>query len=273
MSQKLEQVKKELGEPAYEKPGILIYNEDCLEGMRKLAGAHFDLVVTSPPYNIGKEYESIVPVEDYVDWCRFWIQQVQRMLQPNGQFWLNVGHLPVPGRARWLPISYLLWDQVPMHFQQEIVWVFDGGQVSKRGFAARNEKFLWYVQDPDNYVFNLDAVRDPNVINRNDRRNNPIGKNPTDVWLFSTLRGNSHERAKHPHPAQFPTAMIERIIKACSNPGDVILDPFMGSGTVAEVAAQNGRLVVGFEIDAKYVEVIKKRIEGMSLASLSAFEV
>lgn len=271
MSQKLDQVKNTLGSPVYERPGVLIYNLDCLEGLRCLLEPCFDLVVTSPPYNIGKEYETVMALDEYVFWCRLWLMEVGRNLLPRGQFWLNVGHLNAPGRAWMLPIPYLLWDKVPMFLQQEVVWAFGCGNNSQKGFSSRNEKWLWYVKNSDDYVFNLDAVRDPNVADPDDRRNNPLGKNPTDVWRYSTVQGNS--RARHDHPCQFPQAMIERIITACSNPGDVVLDPFMGSGTVAEAALKLGREVVGFEIDAKYVEVIRKRLEGMSLGSLSAFEV
>jgi len=139
---------------------------------------------------------------------------------------------------------------------------------SKRSFSPRNEKFLWYVRDPRSYTFHIDHVRDPNVKYPHQKKKgklrcNPLGKNPTDVWAIpkvtSGAKRSSIERTAH--PAQFPLAVVDRIIKASSNPGDIVFDPFMGSGTVAEAALRNGRLAIGFEIEAKYVEVASRRLE------------
>ncbi len=257
-----------LGEPAYRGDEFLLYQGDCLELMANLPDGVLPLTVTSPPYNIGKEYESIVEMEDYLDWCESWISQVHRITSCDGSFWLNLGYVPLQSRAKAIPIPYLLWERVPFFLIQEVVWNYGAGVAARHSFSPRNEKFLWYVKDPDDYVFDLDAVRDPNVKYPNQKKNgklkcNPLGKNPTDVWQFPKVTSGKNRSSKErtPHPAQFPLAVVERIVKACSRPGDVILDPFSGSGSLIEAALRNDRLAVGFEINADYVELSASRIE------------
>ncbi|MGH8446819.1 MAG: DNA-methyltransferase, partial [Solimonas sp.] len=132
----------------------------------------------------------------------------------------------------------------------------------------RNEKFLWYVKNSENYKFNLDDVRDPNVKYPNQKKNgklrcNPLGKNPSDVWEFPKVTsGNKRSSPERtPHPAQFPLAVIDRIVRACSNAGDIVVDPFLGSGTVAEAGLAAGRPVIGFEIEPDYLGIIERRID------------
>jgi adenine-specific DNA-methyltransferase len=224
--------------------------------------------VTSPPYNIGKDYEEIRSIDEYVQWCRDWIKDIWRVTLPAGAFWLNVGYLSYPGKANALPIPYLLWDKVPFFLVQEIVWNYGAGVACRRSFSPRNEKFMWYVKNEGEYTFNLDDVRDPNVKYPNQKKNgklkcNPNGKNPTDVWQFPKVTSGTNRASveRTPHPAQFPVAVIERIIKACSNPGDVILDPFMGSGSTAEAALRCDRLAVGFEVSGEYVALAGQRLD------------
>ena len=262
------QVLSALGQPAIHRPGVMIYQTDCVEALRLLPTGLVDLTVTSPPYNIGKEYETATDVDRYVAWCKKWIEGIAEASAPNSAFWLNVGYLPLPGRGKAVPISYLLWDAVPMHFVQEIVWNYAAGVASRKSFSPRNEKFLWYVKNPFSYTFNLDDVRDPNVKYPNQKKNgklkcNPLGKNPTDVWeIPKVTSGKDRASAERtPHPAQFPIAVIDRIVRACSNRGDLVLDPFMGSGTTAEVALATGRFVLGFELEPRYIEIAKQRVD------------
>jgi adenine-specific DNA-methyltransferase len=268
------QVREALGSPRHEQEGVLLYEGDCLELMAKLPAEQFALTVTSPPYNIGKEYEQSKSLDQYLDWCTGWIAEIGRLTCDAGAFWLNLGYLAVPDRARAMPIPYLLWDRVPLFLVQEVVWHYGAGVAARHAFSPRNEKFLWYVKDSDNYYFDLDAVRDPNVKYPNQFKNgrrkvNPLGKNPTDVWSFPKVTSGSRRSSKErtAHPAQFPSAVIERIIKACSPPGGLILDPFMGSGTVAEVGQRLGRKVVGFEIEPRYLEIAEKRLADQAAAS------
>jgi adenine-specific DNA-methyltransferase len=265
---RLTAIKQRLGLPNYEAPNVLLYKGDCLELMKLLGEDVFDLVVTSPPYNIGKAYEQTCSLEEYLVWSENWIKEVYRLTKAQGSFWLNLGYLTIPNKAHAIPISYLLWDKIPFYLIQEVVWNYGAGVAAKKFFSPRNEKFMWYVKDANNYTFNLDDVRDPNVKYPNQKKNgkikvNPLGKNPTDVWQIPKVTSGQNRSSKErtPHPAQFPKALIERIIKSSSNEGDIILDPFMGSGTTAEVALQNNRLVVGFEIKKEYIEVSSKRLE------------
>ena len=260
-----------LGKPDFEAPAVMLYQVDSLTAMPTLTDELIDLTVTSPPYNIGKEYEIPMPLESYLEWTEEWIRQVYRLTVPTGAFWLNLGYIEVPQRGRAVPIPYLIWDRVPFYLVQEVIWNYAAGVATKRMFSPRNEKFLWYVKTTEQYTFDLDAVRDPNVKYPNQKKNgkirvNPLGKNPTDVWQVAkvttgenmTGRRASPERTSH--PAQFPKAVIDRIIKACSKPGEVIFDPFVGSGTTAVSAAENGRLAIGFEIKGEYLKIASRRL-------------
>lgn len=262
------EILKLLGKPYFQSPNCLIYNLDCLEAMAILSDELIDLTVTSPPYNIGKEYENTLPLDDYIDWCEKWIHEVYRLTSSTGAFWLNLGYISIKNRAKAIPIPYLLWDKIPFHLIQEIVWNYGAGVAGSKFFSSRNEKFLWYVKNPEAYIFNLDDIRDPNVKYPNQKKNgkikvNPLGKNPTDVWEFPKVTSgkNRSSQERTPHPAQFPIGVIERIIKASSNENQIILDPFMGSGTTAMVALDLQRFVIGFEIRQDYCDIAANRID------------
>ncbi len=261
-------VRERLGHPYYEAAGFLLYNVDCLEAMRRLDGSFIHLTVTSPPYNIGKAYEQPQPLAQYLDWCAAWIGEVYRLTTAHGAFWLNLGYIPLPGRAKALPLPYLLWERIPFFLVQEIVWNYGAGVAGRRFFSPRNEKFLWYVRDATSYTFNLDAVRDPNVKYPNQKKHGKVkvnqqGKNPSDVWQIPKVTSGKNRSSKErlPHPAQFPEAVIARIIKASSQPGDLVFDPFVGSGTTAAVALGLQRRALGFERDRTYCQLAANRIE------------
>lgn len=256
-----------LGEPYFQHGECAIYQADTLALVENLPDDVFHLTVTSPPYNIGKAYEKALPLDEYLGWMAAWIGAVYRITAPHGAFWLNLGYLSIPGRAKAVPIPYLIWDRIPFYLMQEVVWHYGAGVAGRKFFSPRNEKFLWYVKDPEHYTFNLDAVRDPNVKYPNQKKNgkikvNPIGKNPGDVWLFPKVTSGRNRASKErtPHPAQFPEAVIERIIKASSNEGEVIFDPFLGSGTTAAVALRLNRAVIGVEIRADYCDIAAQRV-------------
>jgi len=267
VEQRIEVINRALGHPTVQVGRAQAYKGDCLSLLKRIPDGVFDLVVTSPPYNIGKAYEEVRPLENYISWCREWLAEIARVLSSNGAFWLNLGYVPVPERGRAIPLPYLLWDAVPMHFIQEVVWNYGAGVAARRSFSPRNEKFLWYVKNPENYVFNLDDVRDSNVKYPNQKKNgklkcNPLGKNPSDVWQFPKVTSGANRSSKERtlHPAQFPAAVIDRIIKACSSPDALVLDPFLGSGTTAEVALQRGRASVGIEINGHYLDIVRERL-------------
>ena len=264
----LTDISKLLGKPYFQSCNCLIYNLDCLEAMAILPDQSINLTVTSPPYNIGKEYENLLPLDDYINWCEKWITEVYRLTLCDGAFWLNLGYLSIKNRAKAIPISYLLWDKIPFYLIQEIVWNYGAGVAGSKFFSPRNEKFLWYVKNPEAYTFNLDDIRDPNVKYPNQKKNgkikvNPLGKNPTDVWEFPKVTSGQNRSSKErtAHPAQFPSAVIQRIITASSHQNEIVLDPFLGSGTTAMVALDLNRLVIGFEIRQDYCDIAANRIE------------
>jgi adenine-specific DNA-methyltransferase len=236
-----------------------------------------DITVTSPPYNIGKEYETELAIKDYLDWCEGWIRGIYRATNTNGAFWLNLGYFSLPGRARAIPISYLLWERVPFALVQEIVWQYGAGVAAKLAYSPRNEKFLWYARDLADFYFDLDSVRDPNIKYPNQFKNgrrkvNLAGKNPGDVWSFPKVTSgrNRSSRERTPHPAQFPIAVIERILKGSGRPSGLVLDPFMGSGTTAEAALRLGRSAIGFEVNPGYVAIAEKRLDDAAAAISAA---
>lgn len=266
-------VRSALGEPYYETDGILLYHGDCTDLLAALPDESIDLTVTSPPYNIGKEYERPLALEDYLDWCGKWMAEIYSVTRPTGAFWLNLGYVPVEGRGKAVPLPYLLWNASQFFFLQEVVWHYGAGVTARRSLSPRNEKFLWYVKDPSKYTFNLDAIRDPNVKYPNQKKNgklkcNPLGKNPTDVWSIPKVTSGRNRSSKErtPHPAQFPEAVIERVVEGSSNPGEVVLDPFVGSGTLVLVAHRLDRLAVGFELRRDYLDIAVARIEKLRSA-------
>ncbi|MEB3277993.1 MAG: site-specific DNA-methyltransferase [Lyngbya sp.] len=275
----LGEFKSFLGNPAYEDEDVLIYQGDCLKLMNQLPENCLGLTVTSPPYNIGKEYESVLSVEDYIAWMAEWIAQVYRCTSTDGAFWLNLGYLSLPNQAKAIPIPYLIWDKVPFYLIQEIVWNYSAGVAGKLFFSPRNEKFLWYVKDANNYTFNLDDVRDPNVKYPNQKKNgklkcNTKGKNPTDVWQIPKVTSGKNRSSKErtSHPAQFPIQLVSRIILASSNSGDIVFDPFLGSGSTAEAAIRNGRKTIGFEINDLYIDIAIERIKAVRYEQLNQVE-
>lgn len=238
-----------------------------------------DLTVTSPPYNIGKEYEKPMPISEYVDWSERWINKVHRLTKPLGAFWLNLGYVSLAGRARAIPLPYLIWDRVPFYLNQEVVWNYGAGVAAKHSLSPRNEKLLWYVKNAENYTFNLDDIRDPDVAYPNQKKNgklrcNTIGKNPSDVWQIAKVTSgkdrSSVERA--PHPAQFPLDLVDRAIKGTSNIGDVVLDPFMGSGSTAESCLRSGRIAVGFEVKEEYCKFAAQRLRQVESVLMSQLQ-
>jgi adenine-specific DNA-methyltransferase len=270
----LETLKRALGAPAYEDEDVLLYHGDAMVLLDHLPAGSINLTVTSPPYNIGKAYETVKTVDDYVAWLAEWAAKIHRASAADGAFWLNLGYLAVPGRGKALPIPYLIWDKIAFFLVQEIVWNYGAGVAGRLFFSPRNEKWLWYVKDEHDYTFNLDDVRDKNVKYPAQKKNgrlkcNPLGKNPTDVWqipkVTSGAKRSSAERTAH--PAQFPLAVVTRILCASSEPGGLVLDPFAGSGSLLEAAILTGRKAVGFEINANYVDLAARRLAAQRRAA------
>ena len=265
---RVQELVERIGKPAVRSGDALIYRGDCIDLLPSFEAIGVPLTVTSPPYNIGKEYEKALPLDTYLAWCERWMGLIHEATTPSGSFWLNLGYLAVPGRGKAVPIPYLLWDRTSFFLRQEVVWTYGAGVAARHGLSPRNEKFLWYSKSETEFLFNLDDIRDPDVKYPNQKKNgrikvNPLGKNPGDVWSFPkvTSGANRSSSERTPHPAQFPEAVIERVIRACSRPGDIVLDPFSGSATTALVARRLGRIGVGIEIEPRYLEISRSRLD------------
>jgi len=263
-----EGLRQVVGNPFYFTKDVQIYFADCLTGMTQIPDDLISLTITSPPYNIGKEYERVVEHEKYLNWCESWIKDIYRITHHNGAFWLNLGYFESPERAKALPIAYCLWQRVPFYLVQEVIWHYGAGVTTKRMLCPRNEKFLFYAKNASDYIFNLDEIRDPDVKYPTQKKHgklkcNPLGKNPGDVWYIPKVTSGTNRASKErtPHPAQFPLALIERIIKLSSQPNDIIFDPFMGSGTTALASIRNNRRFIGFEIREDYCQIAVERLE------------
>jgi len=265
----MEEIKKLLGKPYYFKDNIILYKGDSLKILKSLKNKKLiDATITSPPYNIGKEYEKNLPQEEYLSWSENWIKLVHDVSKDNSSFWLNLGYYSIENRAKAIPIIYQLWDKIPFYLIQEIVWNYGAGVAAKHSFSPRNEKFLWYVKNSKDYQFYLDKVRDPNVKYPNQKKNgkikvNPLGKNPSDVWYIPKVTSGKNRSSKErtPHPAQFPIELINRIMVSVTKKNQLVLDPFLGSGTTAVSARLYERKFLGIEIDEKYLKIAVNRIE------------
>jgi DNA modification methylase len=183
------------------------------------------------------------------------INETKRVLKDNGQIWFNIKNRYDKGNM--IPPFWILDYFQDMYLKNIIIWNFDwGGSTSKR-FCSRYEYVFFFTKNKDDYKFNLDDVKIPALNYRPDRYKSQL-KNPSDVWRISLVSGNSPERTEH--PAQYPEELIERIIKTGSNPNDLILDPFMGSGTTAVVAKKLGRNYVGYETELEFINIANKRL-------------
>lgn len=279
MTDQFETLVQALGPPYCRGERYALYNMDCCAGLPLLPERSIALTVTSPPYNIGKEYERPQPLADYVQWCARWLSLVHHATRDTGALWLNLGYGPVTGKGRAVPLTYVLWQEIPFFLIQEVVWNYGAGVAAKKFLSPRHEKFLWYVKNEKSYTFNLDAIRDPDVKYPDQKKNgklrcNTIGKNPSDVWQIAKVTSGAERSSKErtPHPAQFPMDLIERIVKGFSNANEIVLDPFMGSGTTAESCLKHGRFAIGFELNRDYCALAASRLKKAESESTSSIQ-
>lgn len=275
---RFEGIVRRLGKPYAQGERYAIYNGDSVQLLDQLVDGTVDLTFTSPPYNIGKEYERVLPLDEYVAWCSTWMNKLYRVTAPDGSFMLNLGYVEFPGRAKNLPLTYLLWDKTPFFLVQEIVWNYGAGVAAKFSLSPRNEKVLWFVKSRDQYTFNLDDIRDPDVAYPNQKKKgklrcNTIGKNPSDVWQIAKVTSGEGRASKErmPHPAQFPRDLVERAVKGFSPAGGVVLDPFLGSGSTADTSLRTGRFCIGFELRKDYCEIASERLRAAQEDARSLF--
>ena len=227
----------------------------------------FDLVVTSPPYNIGKEYENQMPLDEYVAWQKRILEKIYLRLKPSGSICWQVGNYVDNGSIVPLDFEFApIFRQLGMQLRNRIIWRFGHGLHSKKRFSGRYEVVLWYTKT-DDYVFNLDDVRIPAKYpgkrsfkgpNKGQLSGNPLGKNPEDVWDIPNVKGNHVEKTIH--PCQFPVGLIERLVLALTNEGELVFDPFCGVASTGVAALLHKRNFWGCEVIKEYIETGRERL-------------
>jgi len=254
-------------QPSY--PLDIIFNDDCLAVLRRLPDESVDLIVSSPPYNIGKAYEAKRALQVYLDEQTKVLEECTRVLKNTGSLFWQIGSFSDAGSLVPLDIRFFpILESFSLIPKNRIVWARQHGLHARKKFSCRYETILWFVKS-DKYTFNLDPIRVPQKWQnkkhyRGDRRGelscHPEGKNPGDIWLFRNVKHNHEEQTIH--PCQFPEDLIARIVLSTTNPGDIVFDPYMGTGTVAVVARDYDRHFIGAELDPNYHSVAERRLKG-----------
>ena len=228
----------------------------------------FDLIVTSPPYNIGKEYEKKTSIDEYAKWQERIIKKLYARLKVNGSICWQIGSYVENNEV--LPLDYIfapIFQDLNMHLRNRIIWHFGHGLHSKKRFSGRYETVLWYTKS-DEYTFNLDSVRIPSKYpgkrhskgpNKGELSGNPLGKNPEDVWEIPNVKSNHIEKTTH--PCQFPVGLIERLVLSLTNEGDLVFDPFAGVGSTGVAAIIHKRNFWGSEYIDDYIEIAEDRLQ------------
>jgi len=249
--------------------------QDRLEFMRSLKNGSMDLIVTSPPYNIGKEYERRVPVDAYIESQAETISEAARLLHPQGSICWQVGNYVDNGEVFPLDvILYRVFKDQGLRLRNRIIWTFGHGLHCQKRFSGRHETILWFTKG-DDYTFNLDPVRVPSKYpdkkhfkgpNKGKLSGNLLGKNPSDVWDIPNVKSNHVEKTDH--PCQFPVGLVERLVLSMTNPGGNVLDPYLGSGSSAVAALKNGRNAYGCDFTEEYVNIARDRIAQLEAGTL-----
>jgi len=224
--------------------------------------------VTSPPYNIGKEYEKKVELAKYIEWQSRIIRKIYPRLKETGSICWQVGNYVDNGAIVPLDFEFApIFSDLNMQLRNRIIWHFGHGLHSKKRFSGRYEVVLWYTKT-DSYTFNLDPVRIPSKYpgkrsfkgpNKGKLSGNPLGKNPEDVWDIPNVKSNHIEKTDH--PCQFPVGLIERLVLSMTNEGELVFDPFAGASSSGVAAIIHGRRFWGCEIVDQYIEISHKRLQ------------
>jgi adenine-specific DNA-methyltransferase len=249
-------------------PDVVMWRGDVLKFLAQLPKQPvFDLIVTSPPYNIGKEYERKSTLKEYLAWQRQIIRQLVPRLNETGSLCWQVGNFVDNGEILPLDIEFApLFKAQKLKMRNRIIWHYGHGLHSRRRFSGRYEVVLWYTKS-DNYVFNLDSVRVPAKYPSKRHfkgprlgqfSSNPLGKNPEDVWEIPNVKSNHVEKTEH--PCQFPVGLIEKLILALTKRGQLVFDPFAGVASAGVAAILHGRRFWGCETEQRYVTIGIERL-------------
>jgi adenine-specific DNA-methyltransferase len=256
-------------------PGAEMVCLDNLKYMKGLLAESMQLVVTSPPYNIGKAYEAKSSLEIYIAAQAKVIAECVRLLHPRGSICWQVGNHIQDGEI--FPLDTMLYPIFQRHglkLRNRIVWHFEHGLHCSKRLSGRYETILWFTKG-DDYIFNLDPIRVPSKYpgkkyfkgpKAGQFSGNPLGKNPGDVWVFPNVKNNHVE--KTPHPCQFPVELIERLVLSLTEKGGNVLDPYMGVGTAIIGAELHGRIGYGCDVVRQYVVIAVERLGELKAGTL-----
>ncbi len=259
---------------------VILYQGNVSDFVATVPDSSVGLIVTSPPYNLGKEYEDRVSIGKYLDAQAQVIAELCRVLRKDGSICWQVGNFVEDGEVYPLDILYYdIFKRLDLRLRNRIVWHFGHGLHASKRFSGRYETILWFTKS-DHYVFNLNAVRVPSKYpgkrhykgsKRGRLSGNPLGKNPSDVWEFlaqeweTALWDIPNVKSNHPektiHPCQYPIALVERCVLALTNEGDWVFDPYVGVGTSLIAGIMHNRRVMGCEQEAKYVDIAHERLQ------------
>ena len=246
-----------------------LINGDRMKLLKKLKDNSVQLIITSPPYNIGKSYEKRIPLNEYMDQQEETLIECYRVLKDKGSLCWQVGNY-IDWKSNMTPLDipiFNICNDLGLKLRNRIVWHYGHGLHSHNRFSGRYETIMWFSKS-DKYTFNLDTVRVPQKYpgklsykgpNKGKYSGNINGKNPSDVWIIPNVKSNHKEKTIH--PCQFPIELAERLILALSNKNDLVVDPYAGVGTTLCAALKNKRRSAGSEIKKKYINVAKKRIK------------
>jgi adenine-specific DNA-methyltransferase len=275
-------------------PVARLITADALAGLKHVVNESVRLVVTSPPYNIGKSYErdTKLSLEGYIDWLKPIISAIHDKLTADGSVCWQTGNFVRDGEVFPLDLfCYQVFTDLGFKLRNRVIWRFNFGLHATKRFSGRYETLLWFTKS-DEYVFNLDPIRVPQLYpgkrhasskgkeKAGKPSGNPKGKNPSNFWTFSARDAFvdnpvwelPNVKASHPektvHPCQFPHELVERCILAFTDIGDVILDPFLGVGTSAIAAIKAGRSAIGIDKESAYITIAQTRIDALRRGEL-----
>jgi len=258
-----------------------VHQGDCLDLLGRLADGSVHLAFADPPFNIGYDYDTYDDrrsADDYLEWSKRWMGGIARVLRADGTFWLAIGD------EYAAELKVLATRELGLTCRSWVVWYYTFGVNCRQKFSRSHAHLFHLVKDPAAFTFNVDAIRVPSAreLVYGDRRANPTGRLPDDTWIlrpqdlpegfnadsdtwyFPRVCGTFKERSGW-HGCQMPEQLLGRIIRACSNPGDLVLDPFGGSGTTLAVAKKLGRSFLGFELSEQYATRIRRRLAGIEI--------
>ena len=258
---------------------VILSRNDVTEFLKTVPDNIATLIVTSPPYNIGKPYEKRVELDQYLSWQENVIRECLRILKPEGSVCWEIGNYVENGEVYPLDIYfYDIFKELGLRLRNRIIWRFGHGLHAKLRFSGRYEVILWFTKS-DHYTFNLDAIRIPQKYpgktaykgpNYGLPTSHPLGKNPTDVWdiilndweeeVWDIPNVKSNHPEKTVHPSQFPIELVERLVLALTNEDDIVLDPFVGVGSSLIASLLHGRRSIGVDKERIYTDIAYKRI-------------